>query len=301
MAKVQLYGDYHIHTEFSGDGVATVDEIVRAAVKAGLKEIAITDHGVAYGKKFGVRQKDIPLLCALVEKANKEHPIKVLMGIEANVIGVNGEIDVSEELRTNLDILLAGIHPGVKMSSFKDFFLFMFPNYMAWFFRIWTKGRIRKNTEVMKRVIEKNDVDIWVHPNLFFKLDVVEVAKTCAERGTIIELNRRIAYRPIDWERMKATGAKFVLTSDFHDFDRHAIGVPSRTQEELLNAVDWTPDDFINMTGEFRRGGANLLTKVKEGEYDREEQSQEEERPVKKIKKCKERKRIEKQIRRKRT
>ncbi|MDD2216110.1 MAG: histidinol-phosphatase HisJ family protein [Eubacteriales bacterium] len=36
--------DYHTHTNFSEDGRAPMTEMICAAVKAGLKEIAITDH-----------------------------------------------------------------------------------------------------------------------------------------------------------------------------------------------------------------------------------------------------------------
>ena len=293
--KIQLFGDYHVHSEFSRDGHATVDQIVKEAVKIGLKEVAITDHGVN-ATRAGMRQKNFPLVTALVAKANKEHPIKVLQGIEANVIGRNGEIDVSEEVRTNLDILLAGFHGLVKMKTWKDVFAFKIPNYFWMILRLWPKGRIRKNTEIMKKVIEQNDVDIWVHPNLYFKLDVVEVARTCAERGTVIELNRRISFRPIDWERMKATGAKFIISSDFHSFDRHKLGEVAETQQEFLDLVDWEPSDFVNMVGEFQRGGAGLLSKVKESQYDDDQTEEVIEKPRKMTR---EEKKREKVIRRK--
>jgi len=45
-----IIGDYHTHTDNS-DGKNTVEEIVRAAANAGLREIAVTDHG--HGKWFG--------------------------------------------------------------------------------------------------------------------------------------------------------------------------------------------------------------------------------------------------------
>ena len=36
--------DFHIHTDVSYDGHTTGEAVVRAAVKAGLKEICFTDH-----------------------------------------------------------------------------------------------------------------------------------------------------------------------------------------------------------------------------------------------------------------
>ena len=298
MKKIQLYGDYHIHSEFSGDGNDTIDQIVSMAVKRGLREIAITDHGPA--TRGGLQKKNFSLVTALIAKANQEHPITVLQGIEANVTSTKGHIDVTDEMRTDLDIVLAGFHPGNRMRTWRDFFAWKLPNFLAWFFRCWTKRRIRKNTEIMKRVIEKNDIDIWVHPNAYFRLDVLEVAKACAERGTLVEINRRIAFRPIDFERMKALGVKFVLSSDYHCAERgHTIGILSKEQEAFLDAVDWEVDDFINMTGEFRRGEANLLKKIKEREYTERapESVQEKPKPDKAAKR--EQKKRTKQVRRK--
>ena len=40
---MEIFGDYHLHTVAS-DGFNTITEQARAAIKAGLKEIAITDH-----------------------------------------------------------------------------------------------------------------------------------------------------------------------------------------------------------------------------------------------------------------
>jgi len=246
MAKIKLNAEYHIHSEFSRDGSATIDEIARAALEHGLAEIAITDHGPR-AMRTGLKMKNFPLITALVEKANAEHKIKVLQGLEANVIGRKGDIDVCDEVADKLDMLLVGMHVLVKPKSIKDFFLFLLPNWFWATIRVWPKGRIRKNTEIMKRVIENNKIDIWVHPNAYFRVNVVEVAKTCAEHGTMIELNRRINFRPIDWERMKAVGAKFVISNDFHSFEKHELGTINKVQLEFLDKVDWELSDWKNV------------------------------------------------------
>lgn len=36
--------DYHIHSEFSGDSVEKIEDIIKKSIEIGLKEIAITDH-----------------------------------------------------------------------------------------------------------------------------------------------------------------------------------------------------------------------------------------------------------------
>ena len=45
-----MYCDYHVHTDYSDDSVYLMEDVVKDAIKKGLKEIAFTDH-VDYGIK----------------------------------------------------------------------------------------------------------------------------------------------------------------------------------------------------------------------------------------------------------
>ena len=244
-----IVGDYHTHTDNS-DGKDTVEDMIRAASNLGLQEIAITDHG--HKKWFGgLGPKKYSMVKALVEKSAAEHDIKAYFGVEANVTGTNGQIDVDVDDRANMDILLCGIHRLVHSVNIKTLFTFFIPNWFWGIIRYTPKGRIRKNTEVMKRVIANNNIDIWAHPNRYFRLDVVEVAKICADRGTLVELNGKyISFRPVDFERMAAIGAKFIIGSDAHRTGRIAS---VNKVFEFLKLCDYKPDDIVNIDGTFRR------------------------------------------------
>lgn len=247
---MKITADYHTHTDNS-DGKATVEQIVHAAKSAGLSEVAITDHG--HGKWFnGIKPKQYSMLRALVGKCGTDNDIKALFGVEANIIGSSGQIDFSsEEDINNVDIVLCGIHRFVRPATFLSFFTFLLPNWFYGTIRYVPKSRILKNTEIVKRAIAENRIDIYVHPNRYFKLDVVEVAKTCAERGTLIELNsKKISFRPIDFERMLAVGAKFVIGSDAHNPRR--VGCINKVTE-FLKLCDWNTKDIINLEGTFKR------------------------------------------------
>ena len=39
-----IISDYHVHSEFSGDSIQNIDELISKAISMGLEEIAITDH-----------------------------------------------------------------------------------------------------------------------------------------------------------------------------------------------------------------------------------------------------------------
>lgn len=247
---MKIIGDYHTHTDNS-DGKNTIEEMVRTAAEVELKEVAITDHG--HGKLFGgLSPKKYSMMKALVEKSGVANNIKTYFGVEANVTGTSGQIDVvCQDDGKCVDILLCGIHRIVKPANPRSLFTFFIPNWFWGLIRYIPRGRKAKNTEVMKRVIKNNPIDIWTHPNRYFRLNVVEVAKVCAERGTLIELNgKSISFRPIDFERMLAVGAKFIIGSDAHRASRIA---DTGNIETFLKLCDYKEDDIINLNGTFRR------------------------------------------------
>jgi len=236
---MKTLGDYHLHTRYS-DGKATVMDMAQTAKDRGLSEIAITEHGFAH--MLGLRRRNFEKMRGEIQSARAIMP--VLVGIEANVTSVDGSIDINDDERHEFDIVLLGLHVRV-LYGLRTFFSFLLPNL---FFRVlrWTpKGLVRKNTAIVKRAIERNRIDIWAHPNRYNKLDVVEVAKTCAERGTLIELSsKKISFRPIDFERMIEVGAKFIINSDAHSTKR--VGNITRAEEFLKNC-DYNEDDIINL------------------------------------------------------
>ena len=66
--------EFHLHTTMSTmDAVTPVDEYIKQAAKWGHKAIAITDHGNVQCYPEAA-------------KAAKKHGIKVLFGLEANVV-----------------------------------------------------------------------------------------------------------------------------------------------------------------------------------------------------------------------
>ena len=245
----KIYGDYHTHTVGS-DGENSASEMICAAKEQGLQEVAITDHGPR--KIKGLKVKHWARVRAEAERASAENEIKTYFGIESNIVGTDGKIDVPQNELGNLDILLMGVHCVVRPANLKTLFGFFIPNWF-WCALRWTpKRRIKKNTEIAKRAIMNNDIDIWTHPNRYFKLNVLEVAKVCAERGTLVELNgKRISFRPIDFERMLAVGAKFIISSDSHS--TRQVGHADRVFE-FLKYCDYKDGDIINLTGTFKKG-----------------------------------------------
>jgi putative hydrolase len=232
-------GDYHMHTYFS-DGGGSVIEMAAQAKERGLREIAITDHGFSK-VKGGLKRKDFDRYISEIESARSELPI--LIGVEANITSTRGGIDIKKGDRDKFDILLCGVHVLNRQTAL-TFLTFWLPNIFWGFLRFTPKFQRKYNTKIAKRVIEHNDIDIWTHPNRYFAVDVVDIARACAVRGTLVELNgKRVSFRPIDFERMCAVGAKFIIGSDAHAVKN--VGNFSRVEEFLKNC-DYDPKVIIN-------------------------------------------------------
>ena len=130
-----LVADYHTHTKYSRNnhGKGTIEENVRVAYEKGLRQIAITDHGFNQ-KMFGVKRKFIPQMKKEIEEATECYPIEVLLGVEANIISSQGDIDIVDSDYKHLDILLCGFHRLVKSVSSKEQRKFILKNIMCEFF-----------------------------------------------------------------------------------------------------------------------------------------------------------------------
>ena len=261
---MKVYGDYHTHTVDS-DGVNTIDENIAAAKKRGLSEVGITDHAHYRSRNKKKRVKNALLNKAQVQRSAESYGIKAFYGVECNVVGMDGDIDIPADERKLYDYLVCGIHVSVQPKKFWQFFTYYVPN-MFWFvmrrFGInWTpKSLVRKNTKAVVNVIMKNNIDILSHPNRYFKVDIIEVAKACIARGTAMELNnKKVSFRPVDFERMVSMGAKFVIDSDAHKAEN--VGRMDRVGN-FLQLCDYDDSCILNLDKPFKRPKAKLLDQI---------------------------------------
>lgn len=162
--------DFHIHSNLS-DGLNSVDEIVRFAAEIGLKEIAITDHSGCweYAHSYIGDIKDYkkaPKRSFYERWKNIHHDVKVLKGIEADLLYPNGTISSFSD---NCEFVILSAHD-----------------------RVYTEPE--KITEAYLRAIDKyaEKIDIIGHPcaNYFAQyLDVEKLAKHANDADIGLELS----------------------------------------------------------------------------------------------------------------
>lgn len=216
MQKWDVHSDFHTHTTYS-HGTGSVEDNVIAARRAGLRCVAITDHAVRH-PLVGVRPSRIPAMRADVDAVQKKYPdIRVLLGMEANLIGMQGEIDLRPQDIRQLDIVLAGYHLSAVPKRVSDIFRIQAGGVFKHVFRTNTKAQRERNTEMFMRAVQKNPIDILTHPGFRLDVDYERIGQACAEYGTYIEISSR--HRVPDAEALQALaacGAQFVINSDAH-------------------------------------------------------------------------------------
>ena len=236
-----LFGDYHTHTVYT-HGKSTIEENVLSAIDKGLKEIAITEHSY---KHFAhpVRREHIKVMREEVDRLNEKYPeINILLGLECNLLGLNGEIDIDEEIEGMLDLVVLGYHKMFK-PTFKNFWRFLVPNT----FRFWphSKKRIELNTMAYINAMKNHKIDIVAHLKYGnCMVNVSEIAKFASENGAYIELNgKRINFTDEEINSIIDSGAKLIIDSDAHISHRvgennHALNIITRLHIDEKNVAN---------------------------------------------------------------
>ena len=102
---MKLTGDFHTHSKFSkyNHGKNTIEENFEQAKALGFSAYGVSDHGPKH-IFYGVRKKNFAKMRAIVDELNaKNQGTKIYLGLEANLIGADGTIDVTENERPDME------------------------------------------------------------------------------------------------------------------------------------------------------------------------------------------------------
>ncbi len=214
---MEFTGDYHMHSKYS-DGRATVSEMVNSARLKGLRSVAITDHG-PHNVGTGVEKAStfLDIKKELRELSDEYSDINIFCGCEADITGLNGEIDVPQEISKHLDVFIVGLHPFARPNHLADLWALNGRNQAA---RI-SQGARRKvtnsNTKTLVLAMENNSINIISHPGLGMPIDVAEVASACVRNNVYYEINCGHSFPPLeDVLEAKRQGVEFIVDSDAH-------------------------------------------------------------------------------------
>ena len=205
---MKFVGDYHTHTVAS-DGHSTLQENVAEAVGKGLEELVISDHGfqtVLEGMTAKSFEKQAEF-CA------RQNDIRVLHGLESNIILPDGTIDTPDEYIRRLDVLSVGFHRYLKPKYM--FTRFVFVNGFG--LKSAKKKLADVNTQAYVRALEKYPIDIVVHLNHMAPVNARPIFEKARETGAYVELNAKHLsdFLPLVKDAIES-GVNFIVGSDAH-------------------------------------------------------------------------------------
>jgi DNA polymerase (family X) len=195
-----VQGLFHIHTNFS-DGTDTLESIVLAAKKMGLKYIGISDHSRSAYYAGGLKVEDIQRQHELIDKLNDKHaPFYIFKGTEADILP-DGSLDYDEGILARFDFVIAAVHSNFNMSAME------------------MTGRINK-------ALQNNYTTMLAHPTgrlLLsrepYALNIMEIIDAAAQFGKALELNANPHRLDLDWRNCihaKKKGVKIAINPDAH-------------------------------------------------------------------------------------
>ncbi len=239
---MKLTADLHTHTLASAHAYSTLTENTAQAEKAGLKIMAVTDHGPQMEDSPHVwHHHNLTTLPRIINN------VFVLRGIEADIIDNNGRLDIDRELSEKLEWIIASYH--------------------------WGSGSKAEFTGSYIKALEDPDICCLGHTDTkWCPYDIREVCRACAHFGKSMELNVARIRDPLKkdtydfYRKLLETCAEekafVVVSTDSHFWNTIGDFGPALKlieevafpEELLLNADENRVKNFVN-----RKKGKNIF------------------------------------------
>jgi len=226
---MDLLVDLHTHTVSSGHAYSTLSENALAASHKGIKLLGMTDHGPSMpGAPYLYHFGNLAIL------PEELYGVRILSGVEANIINYEGDLDLPIEYLSRMKIVLVGLH------------LICYPG-----------GTSEQNTEAYIKAMENPYTDMMVHPGRpYFEMDLERIAHRSATLNIPVEINNSSLAKEKSgaWDNcrqfaryMAQYKSPVILGSDAHFWDR--VGDFSHALE-LVREVGISDQQVLNTSPE---------------------------------------------------
>ena len=226
-----LQGDLHIHTTWT-DGLASIEEMAKAARWMGHQYLAITDHSKRVTLVHGLDAATLRQQWAEIDRLNARlEGFMILKGVEVDILE-RGGLDLDDDVLAEADWVLASIHYGQNQPR-------------------------QQITERVIGALENPHVCAIAHPTgrllnhrNAYEIDLDAVLKTARDQGKMMELNcnpSRLDMDDLACATAKDYGVPIVLSTDAHHVNalgmlRFGVQQARRgglSREDVVNTRPW--------------------------------------------------------------
>ncbi|MBI4253210.1 DNA polymerase/3'-5' exonuclease PolX [Candidatus Uhrbacteria bacterium] len=197
-----IRGDLQVQTNWT-DGNASIEEMAKAAMNAGLEYIAITDHTQSLAMTGGLDEKKLARQGKEIDALNKKFKQKkfhILKSAEVNIMK-DGSLDIFDAALKKLDLVCVAVHSHFALSE-------------------------KEQTERIIRALKHPLVNILFHPTgrrigrrEAYALDMESTLRAAKEYGVAMEANAstdRLDLKDAHIRRAIELGVNIVVNSDAH-------------------------------------------------------------------------------------
>ncbi len=107
--RSDVLGDLHYHSDLSGDGRSSLEEMIEAGIAADFRYVVFTEHGEDLAINGSSRDEMLAHRDRIRELGSAYDEIEILFGCELN-IGPDGDLDYDPDFRLEFDYCVASIH-----------------------------------------------------------------------------------------------------------------------------------------------------------------------------------------------
>lgn len=225
-----LHGDLHGHSDWSGDGKASLEDMVTAAAAHGYAYWAVTDHAEGLPMNGLSREQVLARREAIKVLQDQCPRMRILDGAELN-IGIDGALDYDLDFLLAFDFCVASVHTLMNRPA-------------------------REQTERIIRAIQHPAVHVIGHPTgrkigrrPGYDIDLDAIVQAAVEYGVALEVNAspwRLDLGGDLIRRAIEAGAVLAISSDAHsvgDLANMPYGVATAqrgwaTPDHILNCRD---------------------------------------------------------------
>ncbi|MEX6686130.1 helix-hairpin-helix domain-containing protein [Danxiaibacter flavus] len=205
----------HSHSKWS-DGVNSIEEMGKEAVRLGLQYLVISDHSKTAFYANGLSEERIIAQHGEVDELNKKlAPFKIFKSIESDILN-DGSLDYADEVLNTFDIVIASVHSNLKMTEEKAMMRLL-------------KAIENPYTSILGHMTGRLLLSRNGYP-----VDHKKIIEACAANNVVIELNAHPRRLDIDWRWIDYALEKNVLISI--DPDAHSIEGFADTKYGVLAA-----------------------------------------------------------------
>ena len=237
--------DLHTHTKYS-HGMGSIEDNVKSAIVKGLKKIGISEHGPG-NFSVGVQRNKLAEMKEEILRLRRVYTeIEILFGIEANIIDLEGHLDIDPDEFGLFDFVCAGWHYATAESATPKAVVQTIGSFIRSKRGSAPEKQIIQNTKMIVSAIDRGNIMFLTHPGDRIHVDMMEVAAACARTGTLLEINTN--HMSISAETMKELipldDVRFIVNSDAHSPSRIGDFQPAI---KLINETGLDPARIANI------------------------------------------------------